>query len=463
MSDSAEKKTVIFKSFIISILISFSGLMVGLDLGVISGALGFIAKEFNASTLAQEWIVGIMLAGAAVGSIFAGWKAEVLGRKRLLIVSALCLFAGSGLCAMASSVSFLLFGRTVMGIGLGIAAFAGPVYIAELVMEEVRGLMGTFFQFMITIGILLSYLGDYWFSSAEHGWRWMFGIDLIPAAIFLISIFFLPNDPRWLLNNEKVEEAFSVLRMLRHTKESTQKDIKTIQNEIQNTHKRNGFQLFSTNINFRRSVYLGILLQAMQQLAGINAIINYAPTIFKLAGYGTSSQLTNTIIIGVVNILSTFLAMALIDKWGRKPILYTGFGVMAISMALLGYFIETGAGNPTVQLLSVIAVLLFIVGFAMSIGPLAWVLCAEIQPASGRDFGVSVSTLTNWVTNMIVSASFLSLLEFTGYAYTFWIFAAINLLFIFMTFRFVPETKGVPLDEIEHKLMDGVELRNIGR
>ncbi|WP_275402876.1 sugar porter family MFS transporter [Entomobacter blattae] len=461
---SSSQKKVHVRSFIITVLICFSGLMVGLDLGVISGALSFIAQTFKASTLALEWIVGIMLAGAAVGSILAGYWAKQLGRKKLLVITAILLFLGSGGCAIAWSVFSLLIGRFVMGVGLGIAAFAAPVYISELIMEEIRGLMGTFFQLMITIGILLSYLSNYFLSGLDNNWRWMFAIALIPATLSLISVFFLPSDPRWLITRGREEEALKTLKYLRYTDAAAHKDIEGIKTDIKTqTTAQNGFSLFKNNVHFRRAVFLGITLQAMQQLAGINAIINYAPTIFKLAGFGADSQLTNTILVGVINILSTFIAMALIEKWGRKPILYIGFSIMMVSMAVLALSISTGNGSSFVQTLSVAMLLLFIIGFAMSIGPLAWVICSEIQPSNGRDFGVSLSTLSNWISNMLVSASFLSLLELIGYGGTFWIFAGLNGLFIILTFMFVPETKGVALKDLEQNLMKGIQLRKIGR
>lgn len=228
--------------------------------------------------------------------------------------------------------------------------------------------------------------------------------------------------------------------------------------------------MFRSNQHFRRSVFLGIILQVMQQLTGINVIIYYAPRVFELAGYtDITTQMWGTVLVGVINVLATFIAIGFIDRWGRKPILYAGFFIMGTGLGILGYLLtfgkaETGVIVLTVieQKIAVLSMLSFIIGFAMSAGPLVWTLCSEIQPIKGRDFGITVSTVTSWVVNMIVGASFLTLMNTLGGGETILLYAGMNLFFIILVALYVPETKGETLENIERRLLSGVPLKDIG-
>jgi len=233
--------------------------------------------------------------------------------------------------------------------------------------------------------------------------------------------------------------------------------------EAQLQSPQHGWRLFRHNREFRRSVGLGIALQVMQQLTGINVIMYYAPRIFASVGFGTSAQMWTTAIVGLTNMLATFIAIGLVDRLGRKPILYAGFAVMALSLGMVGAMMYLGTATHAAQLFTVAMLLVFIVGFAMSAGPLVWTLCSEVQPLRGRDFGIGCSTFVNWTANMLVGATFLSLLNGIGHAATFWLYAGLNLLFVLVTLLWVPETRGVTLEQIERKLMAGRPLREIGR
>ncbi|GBQ82224.1 sugar-proton symporter [Gluconacetobacter johannae DSM 13595] len=448
------------RSIVIGCLAALAGLMSGLDIGVISGALDFVARDFHASTLAQEWIVSAMMAGAAIGALVAGWMSHHLGRKRSLVIGAAIFMAGSLGCAFAWSTPSIIAGRVVMGLAIGIAAFTAPLYLSEIASERVRGAMISTYQLMITVGIFLAFISDTLFSYSGN-WRWMFGVAAIPAGLFLIGVLFLPFSPRWLMMKGRRQEALEVLRTLRASPQDASREIRDISAQLQQ--KQHGFALLRRNRNFRRSILLGILLQIMQQLAGINVVMYYAPKIFALAGYVGPAQLWCTAIVGLVNMLATFVAVGLVDRWGRKPILYTGFVVMTFGMGALGLIIDRGVASQTTQILSVFMLLVYITGFAMSAGPLIWVLCSEVQPLTGRDLGIAISTLTNWLSNMAVGATFLTLLQTLGNGPTFWLFAGFNALFIVLTWLFVPETKGMSLEAIEHRLMAGIRLRDIGR
>jgi SP family galactose:H+ symporter-like MFS transporter len=320
--------------------------------------------------------------------------------------------------------------------------------------------MISLYQLMITIGILVAFLSDTAFSYSGN-WRWMLGVIAIPGALFLFGVAFLPESPRWLMMKSRHAEAEQVLQKLVGDRDVVAREIGEIREQLKTPQR--GWHMFLQNRNFRRSVWLGVLLQVMQQLTGMNVVMYYAPRIFQGMGYATAAQMWFTAVVGLVNVLATFIAIGLVDRLGRKPILYIGFVVMTIGLGVVGTMMHLGIHDHGQQIFTVAMLLVFIVGFAMSAGPLIWALCAEIQPLKGRDFGIGCSTFTNWVANSLVGYSFLPLLNGIGQAETFWLYAAFNAVFIVFTFWLVPETKGVTLEQIERKLMAGEPLRRIGR
>lgn len=442
------------------ILAALAGLMFGLDIGVISGALQFIKVDFNLSASMTGWIVSIMMAGAAFGALSAAWMSAKLGRKRSLILGAVLFVVGSLLCGFAANPAHLIVGRLVLGVAIGIASFTAPLYLAEIAPEGIRGAMISLYQLMITIGILVAFLSDTYFSYSGN-WRWMLGIIAIPGALFLIGVIFLPYSPRWLMMRGQRADAERVLHKLRADDAMVERELAEITEQLKVPQR--GFHLFFQNANFRRSVGLGMLLQVMQQLTGMNVVMYYAPLIFKGMGYNTESQLWFTAVVGLTNVLATFIAIAFVDRLGRKPILYAGFIVMTIGLAVVGTMMHLGIHTQAQQLFTVGMLLLFIIGFAMSAGPLIWTVCSEIQPLNGRDFGIGASTFTNWAANWVVGLTYPLLLVGIGYASTFWLYAGFNALFIVLTFWLVPETKGISLEHIERNLMAGKPLRRIGQ
>jgi MFS transporter, SP family, galactose:H+ symporter len=440
---------------------ALAGLLFGLDIGVIAGALPFIAKDFQVNDRMQEWIVSSMMVGAALGAVLAGWLSFRLGRKYSLLLGAALFVAGSIACAFAPDPTFLICARLVLGVAVGIATFTAPLYLSEVAPGNVRGAMVSAYQLMITVGILAAFLSDTMFS-ANGQWRWMLGVVAIPAAIFLLGVLTLPRSPRWLMMKGRDKEARAVLDRLRPDSETVEQEMRDIAKQLEV--KEQGFALLRRSRDFRRSLTLGVMLQIVQQLTGINVVMYYAPRIFGLAGYsGHEAQLWGTVIVGVVNVIATFIAIGLVDRWGRRPILLTGFAVMTVGMGVLGYLLKVGITGHDQQIFAVAMLLLFIAGFAMSAGPMIWILCSEIQPIKGRDFGIAASTFTNWVANAVVGSTFLTMLNTVGHAQTFWIYAVMNAAFIALTFFFVPETRGVPLERIEQNLMAGKPLRQIGR
>ncbi|WP_304168708.1 sugar porter family MFS transporter, partial [Lonsdalea britannica] len=456
-NNRASNKTM---TFLVCFLAALAGLLFGLDIGVIAGALPFITQTFQMTSHQQEWVVSSMMFGAAIGAIGSGWLSSHLGRKTSLMIASVLFVVGSLSSALAPNVDVLIISRVILGLAVGVASYTAPLYLSEIAPEKIRGSMISMYQLMITIGILGAYLSDTAFSYTGS-WRWMLGVITLPAVLLFIGVFFLPGSPRWLAAKGRFNDAKRVLDRLRDSTEQAKKELDEIRESLKI--KQSGWALFTSNANFRRAVYLGILLQVMQQFTGMNVIMYYAPKIFDIAGFtSTGQQMWGTVIVGAVNVLATFIAIGLVDRWGRKPTLILGFVVMACGMGVLGTMLHVGITSSAMQYAAIIMLLMFIVGFAMSAGPLIWVLCSEIQPLRGRDFGITVSTTTNWIANMIVGATFLTLLNTLGNANTFWVYGGLNVLFIVLTLLLIPETKNVSLEHIEHNLMSGKRLRNIG-
>jgi MFS transporter, SP family, galactose:H+ symporter len=442
------------------VLAALAGLMFGLDIGVISGATHFIQAEFRIDDRTIEWIVSAMMLGAAIGALGAGWMSSALGRKRSLILAAILFVAGSLLSGWAWSPATLIGARFVLGLAIGVATFTAPLYLAEVAPVRIRGAMISTYQLMITIGILVAFLSDTAFSYSGN-WRWMLGVIAVPGVLFLLGVLLLPDSPRWLMMRGRKAEAVVVLTRLRGDAAEVVSEVADIEEQLKTPQR--GWHLFLQNSNFRRSVGLGVLLQVMQQFTGMNVVMYYAPRIFEGMGYNTESQMWFTAIVGLVNVLATFIAIGLVDRLGRKPILYIGFTVMALGLGVVGTMMHLGIRTHVEQMFTVAMLLTFIVGFAMSAGPLIWTLCSEVQPLKGRDFGIGCSTFTNWIANMIVGVTFLSLLNGIGNAATFWLYAGLNVVFLVITFLLIPETKGVTLEQIERNLMAGKPLREIGQ
>ncbi|WP_130731899.1 sugar porter family MFS transporter [Komagataeibacter xylinus] len=447
-------------AIVVGVLAALAGLMFGLDTGVIAGALRFIGTDFNASPRTQEWIVSSMMAAAAVGSLIAGTISFRFGRRRALLGSSILFLAGSLISALAPSVTVLIIGRIFLGFAVGIAAFTAPLYISEVSAVAQRGSMIACYQLMMTGGIFLSYVTDGVLANGAH-WRWMLGLMTVPATVFLIGCLFLPDSPRWLMMRGEKLRARTVMRYLRPSPQQADREISDIATELTRG-RSEGFSFFRNNANFRRSVGLGIVLQIMQQLTGINVLMYYAPKVFQAADFGASAAGWATALIGLINLVATCVAIVTVDRWGRRPLLLLSCAIMTGSMLLAGGLVEYGGHDTTAQIAMVGSLLVFVLGFAIGAGPLVWTLCAEIQPLRGRDFGIVCSTFTNWATNWAVSNTFLSVLDTLGEAHTFWLFAGMNALFIAITLFYVPETKGVSLEDIESHLLAGWPLRELG-
>jgi SP family galactose:H+ symporter-like MFS transporter len=450
----------IFRTYIIGITAALAGLLFGIDTGVISGALPFIKITFHLTAVDEGTVVSALLVGAVVGTLMASFISEFFGRRNAILLSAVIFIIGALGCAFAHSVEMLIGVRAFLGLAIGLASFTTPLYLAEIAPKAMRGKLISMYQLMITIGILAAFISDTLFT--HHGaWRWMFGITTIPAAIMLITVAMLPKSPRWLMLKGRTEEALAMLRRLRLDSE-----VKPEATEIQASLKKQSAPLMQlvTSKPFIKVILLGMILQLIQQFSGINAIFYYAPSIFKMAGFATASQqMWATVLLGAINVITTFFAIYYADTLGRRKILFIGLALSTISMTVVGLMfhlhVETSA---LYQHITLIFLVLFIVGFAFSLGPIVWVLCSEIYPLKGRDVGVTFSTTSNWACNAVVSFSFLPLIGVLGKSGMFWLFAVIGLLSFLFVMAFVPETKSVSLEEIETNLLAGKKLRKIG-
>jgi MFS transporter, SP family, galactose:H+ symporter len=456
--------------YFIGFTAALAGLLFGLDIGVISGAQGFLQKDFSVSDHILEMIVSALLWGAVFGTLISGILSNKFGRRKTILISAIIFVLGSIVCSMAPNAHVLMLARFFLGIAVGVASFTAPLYLSEISPQRVRGSMISMYQLMITIGIVLAFLSNTWLATyatidgvTGGHWRLMLGIISIPAAIMFLGVIFLPESPRWLFLKGHKDQAISVFERMKLPSDDIQREVIEIEESLRV--RQNGFSMLLENRNFRRAIGLGIGLQIIQQLTGINVVMYYAPRIFDIAGFSsTSHQLWGTVVVGVTNVLATFIAIAFVDRLGRKPIMYAGFVVMGISMVSVGLLFNMDLEkSPILGTWAIGALLLFIIGFAMSAGPIIWVLCAEIFPLSGRDLGVTFSTATNWIVNAIVGQTFLSLLTGFGNGNTFLLYGGLNVLFIIFFLFFVPETKGVSLEKIEANLLAGKPLRKIGR
>ena len=429
----------------VSAISALAGLLFGYDTGVISGAILFVRKDFLLSTFQEEVVVSAVLLGAVAGAAFGGKLADALGRRKLLIQVAILFIIGAIGTALAPTPTLLAIGRVVVGIAIGIASFTAPLYISEVSPPAIRGKLVSLNQLMITLGIVVSYLADYGLADKE-AWRWMFGLAAIPALILLIGLFFVPESPRWLMGRSREDQARAVLQRIRESSDVSA-ELAEIKEDL--SLQEGGWREL-LNVSLRRPLIIGIGLAIFQQFTGINTVIYYAPTIFQLAGlHSASAAILATVGVGVVNVLLTIVALRILDRAGRRPLLLWGLVGMVISLGVLGAAFLLAGSSPIVAWLAVISLALYVACFAIGLGPVFWLLISEIYPLKIRGRAMGVATMMNWGSNLIVALTFLSLLHSLGRSATFWLYAVVGILAWFFVYRLVPETKGRTLEQID--------------
>lgn len=437
----------VFYIAMVSTIAAIGGTLFGYDTGVISGAILFIQREFALDAAMQGLVVSAVTAGALVGALAAGSTAQRLGR-RVTNVGAGALFVLSALlCGLAPGQETLLLGRFLVGLAVGATSVAAPMYIAEVAPPHMRGRLVSFFQLAITVGILVAYLIDAALAGTGS-WRWMLALAMVPGVLLAAGMLPMPESPRWLLQNGRDPEARRVLGLLREG--DVEREIGEIREEIAREGAGSWRDLLASRA--RPALGVGIGLAVFQQITGINAVIYYAPQIFESAGLSSDTvALAATTGIGVVNVGATFIAIGLVDRAGRRPLLLAGVSGMVLSLAVLGVAFRDGgrSGSGLLELLTVVCLALYIVCFAFSLGPIVWTMIAEIFPLRIRSQAVAVSTAANWAANFAVSLSFPMLRDGIGSAPTFFLYAALGVLTLLFILWRVPETKGRSLEEIE--------------
>jgi MFS transporter, SP family, galactose:H+ symporter len=431
--------------FTISAVSALAGLLFGYDTGVISGARLFVQEDFHLSTLQDEVAVAAALLGCLIGAAFSGPLADRFGRRTVLIQVACLFILGAFGTAFSSGMVWLSVGRLVVGIAIGIASYTAPLYISEISPARVRGKLVSLNQLMITIGILVSYLVDY-VLTASRGWRWMFGLAAIPGLILLIGLLFVPESPRWYVKQLLGDRAREVLAKIRKPFEV---DSELAEIEASLTQQEGSWrELWGPHL--RPALVIGVGLAVFQQFTGINTVIYYAPTIFQLAGLQSkASAILATAGVGLVNVLLTILALELLDRVGRRPLLIWGLIGMIVSLVLLGIGFLTQNPTPGLAWTSMICVMAYVACFAISLGPIFWLMIAEIYPLKLRSRAMSLAAAANWGSNFLVALTFLTLLDALGRPGTFWLYAFVGIVALVFVLRLVPETKGKTLEQIE--------------
>lgn len=431
---------------------ALGGLLFGYDTGVIAGAILFINEDLGLSPFTSGLVVSSLLVGAMIGAAFAGPIADATGRRKLVLVAAIIFAVGAIGAALATSAGMLILFRFVLGLAVGAASLIVPLYLAEVAPTEIRGAVASLNQLMIVTGILVAYIANSALAGAE-AWRWMIALAVIPSLLLFLGMLFMPETPRWLVSKDRDEEAREVLRRTRDETavEAEMSDIKRVEGQ-----EEGGLgELLASWV--RPALLVGMGLAIFQQIIGINTIIYYAPTTLTNVGFGNSAAILANAGIGVINVTMTLVAIRFIDQVGRKPLLLLGAAGMALSLAILGLtslLLPEPSGVSLVGIITLVCLALFIAAFAVSWGPIVWVMLGEIFPLKVRGSAMAVATVLLWGANFVVSLSFPVLLEALGIGWLFLGYSLIGLAALFFVRSFVTETKGRSLEKIESDLRE---------
>ncbi len=459
MSSSVEHRNgSVAYVYLLAVVAALGGLLFGYDTAVISGAIGFLTTHFNLDPAFEKgWAAASVLLGCAAGAAVAGFLSDALGRKKMLLLAgALFLLSALGTALPQTVAVFVVF-RLLGGVAIGVASISSPMYIAEVSPARIRGRMVSINQFAIVSGILASYFVNLliaWYGDSvapdwnvQYGWRWMFGLCALPAVVFLVLLTFVPESPRWLVKQGCPDKAESILERI-HGPEAARNELAVIQQAIA---EESGSlrQLFEPGM--RVAFTIGVVLAVLQQITGINVFLYFAPEIFKKMGSGVNAALLQTVVVGAVNILFTVIAIRTVDRWGRKPLMLVGSAGMGATLLGMGAAAYWGRADLWV----LIFILGYIACFALSVGPVTWVILSEIFPTRIRGRAMAIATVCLWLADFLVTqtfpmmdenawlvATFRRAFPFLLYAF----FCVVSLVFVW---RYVPETKGRTLEEIE--------------
>jgi sugar porter (SP) family MFS transporter len=430
----------------ISSIAGLGGVLYGYDMGIIAAAAIFVKRSFAISTFMEELVVSIVLVGAMIGAIVGGAVADRIGRRATLVWAGGIFIVGSLLAPLSANVFILIVARAIIGIGIGFTSVTAPVYVSELAPPQSRGMLIGLYQFALTVGIALANLVGYWLA-AQQAWRLMFGIAVVPTVFFLGVILAVPESPRWLFAHGRPKDAEAVLRI--YTNESGARHfLDDIEQGLKTPMQQRWSALWSPVV--RGSLFIAVGLTVLQQVTGINTIIYYGPQIFELAGSSShANAILATLIVASVNVVATVVGIALVDRIGRKPLLYAGVSGMTIALFALSFaFGHQGMLGSSMGSIALTCLMVYIACFAFSLGAIAWILVAEVFPLRVRGRGVAAATLFSGIANFAVSLTFLTLINILGSAGTFAIYGTLCIVtLVFVRFA-VPETRGRDLESI---------------
>jgi sugar porter (SP) family MFS transporter len=449
LNDPAATLPYVNQAFIrrVSFIAGLGGILYGFDMGVIAAALIYVRDSFHLSTMMQEVLVIAVLIGVMIGALVGGTIADRIGRRKTLVWGAILFIAGSILAPLSPNVYVLFVARALLGVAVGFTSVTAPVYVSELAPPQSRGTLIGLYQFALTSGIALADLVGYWLAGPQ-GWRWMFAFGVIPAVLFLLMVLTVPESPRWLFAQNRSAEAESVLAT--YTDEAGARMLlEDIRVSLMTKMERRWSALWSPAV--RGSLFIAVGFMLLIPATGINAVLYYGPQIFSLAGIGSNkSAIFATLLVAITNVLATVIALVLVDRLGRKPLLYAGLGGMTLSLFALAVYFHRQAAAPGASqaIIATICLMFFITCYAFSIGPIAWIIVSEVFPLRLRGRGVAASTLAFGLSNFLVSLTFLSLLKAAGNSLTFTIYGGFCILTLFFVRFVIPETKGRELESI---------------
>ncbi len=433
---------------------ALGGLLFGYDTGVISGALLFIPNAFTLTPFVKGAVVAGLLLGAMIGAAFAGRLSDRMGRRRLIMIAAVVFTGGALLAAFAPTVTVLIVARFIIGLAVGSAALVVPLYLAEIAPTEIRGRIASLNQLMIVCGILAAFIVNAILASSQN-WRLMLGLAAAPSLVLLVGMLFMPETPRFLVHAGEEDTAHDVLEDLPGDEPPAER-IEEIREVEGHEESGGGLRGLLRAKWIRPALLVAAGLAVFQQLVGINTIIYYAPTTLTNVGFGKTSAIYANLIIGVINVGMTIFAIRMIDRWGRKPLLFAGVAGMVTSLLVLGISLSALATphhpSDPAAIITLVCLATFIASFAATWGPVVWVMLPEVLPLSVRGTAMGVAVFGNWGANFLVSQTFPPLVSGLGPGPVFLGYAGLGILAAIFVKYFVAETKGRSLEEIEADL-----------
>jgi sugar porter (SP) family MFS transporter len=449
----------------LAMVAALGGFLFGYDTAVISGTISTVASQFNLDDVSTGWYVGCALVGSIIGVLFAGWLSDNFGRKKTMILSAV-LFTLSGIgCAVSGSFDTLVLYRILGGVGIGVVSIISPLYISEVSIAEYRGRLVSLYQVAVTVGFLGAYLVNYALLQyslgsavslespvlhkvfASEAWRGMLGMESVPALLFFIVIFFIPESPRWLILKQKTQSAHHILNRIYGDPEVATAQVALTSDAVKNETKSEWSVLLKPGI--RKAVLVGVLIAILGQFMGVNAVLYYGPIIFEQSGMSSGDSLFFQVLIGTVNMLTAVLALVIIDKMGRKKLVYYGVSGMILSLVMIGFYFVKGAEMGISPMVLLILILLYVFFCAVSICAVIWVLLSEMYPTKVRGLAMSIAGLSLWVGTYLIGQLTPWMLENMGPANTFFLFALMCLPYMYIIRFHVPDTTGKSLEDIE--------------